>query len=265
MKRKNLCLIMFFSLLILTACGKNGEVGVNELIDEINKEIEEIEKSTSYEIKIEKLEEIIPGENNDIDAKVSYEYPVIKNEKNSEIINQINEKFKNETEVAFNIQVADFKEMLPEIREWKKAVGTEMEYSSESRFKVEYNKNNIISFSEDIYFFTGGAYPNTGKASKTIDLETGKDIELKDIFTISDEEIYELALTKFYELTDKEEIFFDKEIIKEQIKNVEFYLTEDKIVFFFNENIIGPHALGTPSVEVLFDENLDIFNEKIIF
>jgi hypothetical protein len=107
-------------------------------------------------------------------------------------------------------------------------------------------------------------YPNIGKASRTINLETGKEMELKDIFTISDIEVYDIVLEKFYELADQEGIFFDKDIIKDQIKNVEFYLNEEGIVFFFNENIIGPHALGISSIEILYNENTEIFNKILL-
>jgi predicted small lipoprotein YifL len=264
MKKTFLSILAISSILILTACGKVDPVEVNNVIDEVNNQIEEVQNNNNYKIEIKRIEEIIPGENKDVDAKVSYEYPVIKNENNSEIINKINENFKNEAESAFTNQVNEFKNMVPEIREWKKLVGNDMEYSSESRYKVEYNKNNIVSFSEDIYYFTGGVYPNIGKASRTINLETGKEMELKDIFTISDIEVYDIVLEKFNELADQEGIFFDKDIIKDQIKNVEFFLNEDGIVFFFNENIIGPHALGIPSIEILYNNNPEIFKEIIL-
>ena len=53
--------------------------------------------------------------------------------------------------------------------------------------------------------------------------------------------------------------------MKEEVDNVNFYLKENALVFYFNAEQVAPYALGVPTVEVPYDDSIfliDISSDK---
>ena len=84
-----------------------------------------------------------------------------------------------------------------------------------------------------------------------------------DLWNIK-ENVHELFKQKLQkEGLELDEIWGD--ILKEEIDNVNFYLKENALVFYFNAEQVAPYALGVPTVEVPYDENIfliDISSDK---
>ncbi|WP_010296539.1 DUF4163 domain-containing protein [Clostridium senegalense] len=55
-------------------------------------------------------------------------------------------------------------------------------YSFDSEFEVTYDKNNILSIVNTIYYYTGGAHGMTIKKPYVFDTNTGKIAYLKNFF-----------------------------------------------------------------------------------
>jgi hypothetical protein len=50
------------------------------------------------------------------------------------------------------------------------------------------------------------------------------------------------------------------ELLKEEIDNVNFYIKDGALVLYFNTDQVSPYALGSPTVEVPYDESVFLIN-----
>ena len=92
--------------------------------------------------------------------------------------------------------------------------------------------------------------------SHTYDMKTGKEVDLDDLVTDSREDLEYLWLASFTALIDAEPDEFYSNAEKKLEKNlneVDFYLTEDGIVFYLSPGIIAPPETGAVSFEITYD------------
>ena len=91
--------------------------------------------------------------------------------------------------------------------------------------------------------------------SHTYDMKTGKEVDLDDLVTDSREDLEYLWLASFMALIDAEPDEFYSNAEKKLEKNldkVDFYLTEDGIVFYLSPGIIAPPETGAVSFEIAY-------------
>ena len=132
-------------------------------------------------------------------------------------------------------------------------------YYESSSNEIIYNKNDILSYTVSIEYYTGGAHGGHGYNNHVINLKTGDKIEEQDIF-INDyhdrlAKIIVDIITSDYNLTDPEELegmgFFN---IQEIYPNNNFYINEDGITYTFNEYEIAAYFVGKIDVVIPFDK-----------
>ena len=92
--------------------------------------------------------------------------------------------------------------------------------------------------------------------SHTYDMTTGKEVDLEDLVSDSREDLEYLWTVSFSALIDAdEEAFYSnaKKKLEKNLDKVDFYLTEDGIVFYLSPGIIAPEETGAVSFEIAYD------------
>lgn len=126
-----------------------------------------------------------------------------------------------------------------------------------NKYTISYNNDKIISMYIDNYQYTGGAHGITIRKSYTIDLETGKSLEVKDLFN----EAYDYNKVICSEINKQinehpENFFKESQILKEKQCFKEFFLSDKGIVVYYQLYDIAPYVYGIPEFTIkkeLFD------------
>lgn len=118
--------------------------------------------------------------------------------------------------------------------------------------------NEIASFYQDEYLYTGGANGQTKRIGQTINTLTGEIKYLCDLF--QDKKNYELCIKnniiKQIKTSDDPSIYFKDypSLIEETFNPHNFYLTSEGIVIFFELYDIAPHSTGIPTFLIPYSQ-----------
>jgi hypothetical protein len=139
------------------------------------------------------------------------------------------------------------------------------QYEGYMDFKVNYDKNDIISITTEKYIFTGGAHGMTYLVSYNYNLKTGDEIKLKDLFKKSID--YKDIINNFIKESIKknEDLYFKgDEGFKGISDNQKFYIINDGIVVYFDLYEIAPYYVSIPKFKLPFIEFKKYLNQKYI-
>ena len=118
---------------------------------------------------------------------------------------------------------------------------------------VGYIDDNILEIDTLSYRYTGGAHGSNLKSMELYDINSGEKIPstLEEVFNINDENKDELlALLSAYLKPQKERLFmFPIDTLPSS-----FFLSEDGIIFMWNEYEIAPYASGMITAKIGFNE-----------
>jgi len=176
---------------------------------------------------------------------------------NDEIRNDIM-KFYNESQS----QAKDYQKDLPD---------EQNKFVANSDFEIKKNSDNILSLVVEYYKYSGGAHGYYEDVAYNIDIRTGKNIKLQDLF--KDGYDYKNIINKNI-ISQIEQLVIDDPQNKgiyefSSIKeNQKFYIQDDNIVIYFDLYDIAPYAAGIPKFKInikninhiLKEEYLDVFN-----
>lgn len=132
-------------------------------------------------------------------------------------------------------------------------------YYEMSENEIEYNKNDILSYSVSFSNYTGGAHGSHSTGYHVIDLKTGKILTEKDIF-IDDyqEQLAEILVDKIAEIN---EVQHPKELeqlgffsVEEIFPNDNFLIDETGITYAFNEYEIAAYVVGLIDIHIPYSE-----------
>lgn len=143
-----------------------------------------------------------------------------------------------------------------------KAGGIFLPYSFYKTFDVTYDHEDIISIVDYHSDFTGGAYTTETKLGATYQLSTGSLLSPYNILSGSEEEINQKVEAAFSALIDESPDAFvenAKEIVKENLSTMNFYLTSEGVTFFFQPDHIAPRAAGYPEISFPYTGNENAF------
>ena len=209
-------------------------------------------KQYAHRIKDMNKVESMKTTNGNTAVDIKYSYPVMENLDQNSVIEAINNKLKTYVEEW----VSDVKQEITDYSLMTLAEENEIKYEYELAFDVTADEEKLLSVVYRCVANTGGAHPNSWKDAMVLSFETGEELNLVDIFNL-DEDYIMMSIEKFYELDIDEnpERFYEnaKEILPEAMKNVEYYVTEDRVIFFFNPYEIAPYAAGY--VEIMVERN----------
>ncbi len=145
---------------------------------------------------------------------------------------------------------------------------SDMQFSFETGFQVEYNSKDFVSIVMSHYQFTGGAHGNYFALGYNINIEDGSIITLKDILNdgsidLLTYECEETLLEKYEANSLLEAGLFENEISISD--DQDFYIIPGAIVIQFDPYEIGPWVMGEITAEISFDKIVDILKDDIPF
>ena len=132
-------------------------------------------------------------------------------------------------------------------------------YDAVMKYTVTLNANCHLSTYFDKYEYTGGAHGNTIRVSDNWDLQTGRYIELEDLFR-SGENYREMIIAEIIKIAEKEMaddpyIFFDdyKKLIVEYFNEESFNLNPKTLSIYYQQYDIGPYVSGIVVFEIPYE------------
>ncbi|MGM9535333.1 MAG: DUF3298 and DUF4163 domain-containing protein [Intestinibacter sp.] len=146
----------------------------------------------------------------------------------------------------------------------------ENQFAISSDFEVKKNTDKVFSILIKYYRYSGGAHGNYEYVPYNIDLTSGRVFILNDVFKENlkyQEVINQEIRRQIRELNIKNNLpeestqLYSFNGIKEGQK---FYLTDDKIIVFFDLYDIAPYVAGIPEFEIGRDIVENIMNPKYI-
>mgnify|MGYP005795289675 CR=1 FL=1 len=138
-------------------------------------------------------------------------------------------------------------------------------YKGMSTFEYEI-VDNILSLRVTLIQFTGGAHPMAFVKNYNFDLNTGEVLKIEDIFNEEGKKNYKEVIDKIIldKMNESPENYFIDDF-KGIGDNVQYYLTKDDIVIFFQLYEIAPYSAGIPEFKIpysVFKDELIIDNLK---
>ncbi len=118
-------------------------------------------------------------------------------------------------------------------------------YSFDCNYEITYLDNNTISILLDYYEFTGGAHGMPFRQAYTFDLNTGTQLQLKDIMDMSEADIVTFVKEAFKKnIKQNRDNYFAgaEEIVDSEYFVYDFYIQPNKIVFFTQTYLLEPYA-----------------------
>lgn len=140
-----------------------------------------------------------------------------------------------------------------------KPVAAWFSYYEMSNNEIEYNQNNILSYSISFNNYTGGAHGAHSTLHHVIDLKTGKQITEEDIFIENfQEQLAQILVDKIATLNEVQDVkelenigFFS---VDEIFPNNNFMIDDTGITYAFNEYEIAAYVVGLVEVQIPYKE-----------
>ena len=194
-------------------------------------------KQGQYAVTSAHISKNITDDKGNILITVAFEYPVIENKDNNAFITAVNEQYKKDAEAAISEAEAEFKDSAAAV------------LASE----VSLNQDNLLSITQLDYADTYGAHPNTLKSSKTFNLAENKALTLSEVLgkNAADTDSYvKEKFDAYVKETVGELLEYYQQNSEKALSAVNFCLTEDALVLYYNPYDILPYAAGSPEVKV---------------
>jgi predicted secreted protein len=128
-------------------------------------------------------------------------------------------------------------------------------YELVTRYQECYQNDTLLSLYVDYYQYTGGAHGMTDRRSYNIDLQTGKDVALTDLFQ-SSYDYQKVVNTKIKEqIAAQPDVYFTGDMgFKGISDNQSYYLQDGFLVVYFSQYQIAPYATGIPEFKIPLTE-----------
>lgn len=185
-----------------------------------------------------------------IDVKI----PEINGLNNKEAEKVINKKILEFT----NVWINDVKEIADEYYGSPNNVYPIFPYQLISKYTIK-SQNKILSFYIDYYQFTGGAHGITNRIPYNIDINTGRELLLNDLFV--DKYEYKKVINKEIkkQIAKNPDVYFPgKDGFNGVKKNQQYFIDGSNLVVYFGQYEIAPYAAGIPEFKIpikLFGES----------
>ncbi len=123
-------------------------------------------------------------------------------------------------------------------------------------FRVPYNQPGLISIVLDDYRYTGGAHGGDIRTAYTFDLETGRQLGLGDLMKEGSDyrSFINQRIRQEIDKMVQESGFSELATFEDIGDSPNFYLTDDAIVFFFQQYEYFPYAAGIPEFAIPYSD-----------
>lgn len=187
--------------------------------------------------------------------KVNVKIPQITCLKDKEQEKVINNKIYEWT----NMWIMDVEKLAKEYFGAPKVEQPTFPYELTSNYIVK-NSNEILSLYIDYYQYTGGAHGITTRVPYNIDIKTGKELMLKDLFKEGYDYKSIINNSINNEIAKNPDNYFQgKEGFNGVNEKQTYYLEENNIIIYFPYYEIAPYAFGMPEFKIplkTFENNL---------
>ena len=145
---------------------------------------------------------------------------------------------------------------------YKETMASSFNWQSLKFLHILMNGSHVLSFYIDHYAFTGGAHGLQTRQYTVVNLWTGKEVTLKDIFKDNSEtHLSSILSDKIHEKNHlpTTQSLKDAGFFTDTIKPTDnFYITREGIGFFYNQYDIAPYASGSIDIFIPFNELKDL-------
>ena len=236
--------------------------------------------ANAYSVSAKKIEETITDdEGNALIEAVAY-YPVIENPTEIPCLDIINSDYKWDAQKFIEEAKAKKEDALY----LKNEMGeTFTPFVYELTFEQTYGILGYLSFTNHKYINVGGVHPAKIMESKTYGISYETEMSVSDIIDeerlnvllggdVTDEEapdvslneyVTDLFVEKLNEIAPEAADIYTYDYVNEYLGYLQFYLTKNSLVLYFNQGEIAPFALGVISVEIPYDMQLYTEEEAI--
>lgn len=239
--KKNWVLILFLVCMIFvtSGCKIEGDKPDSEFLVEI-------EYST--------LEKVVKNDMNKDIINISINYPVIKNEKNIETLEKINNYYAEFAKNYISKIESEEKDFAQDDFESAKEDNRNfMPHEYARDVELKYN-GKLLSFLNTQYMNTGGAHPNSVQEGDTFDLATGEKLTLENVIGKNKDEVKNIVLEKVITEIKKVEgtdEFYYYESYKDDVVSTfnseDYFITDDGVYIFYQQYSIAPYVAGFPT------------------
>ncbi|MCR4674791.1 MAG: RsiV family protein [Lachnospiraceae bacterium] len=140
-----------------------------------------------------------------------------------------------------------------------------MYYEDTNTIHMERVDDQVFSFTENSSSFLGGAHGTYGTVGVTFDTQTGKQLELSDVFNTTEDVVSVLQTlleenypdTQFFDLAGTMQSY----ITDPDVYHLCWYMTSEGVTFVFNPYELASYADGMQTVQVTFNEHPELFKE----
>lgn len=184
-------------------------------------------------------------------------------------IEYVDKVVKDKINSSLKDQVLEFKQYIEDIyKEFISSTPKELvDSSASSEFRgmsdFEYEIiDNILSIRLNLIQFTGGAHPMTYRRDFNFDLKTGNVLKLGDLFNEEGKKTYKDKVDSIIRnvIEENPDNYFVNEF-KGIGDNVQYYLTKDNIVIFYQLYELAPYSAGIPEFKIpysVFGGNINV-------
>ncbi|MDD6209169.1 MAG: DUF3298 domain-containing protein [Bacteroidales bacterium] len=264
-------LAIFFLSVVICSCKKNTETKENPI------KFETITKNASYHL-------FDKEKNPNCELEIAFTYPteytdnnILKEIQNKFIVSALGEDYINENpqkaiEKYIKSYIDTYKELEPDFQKESESLSDDEDpgawyyYTENLSNDIFFNQAKILSYTNRLETYTGGAHGAHAYNNHVIDLTTGKWITEEDIFVEGyTEPITKLLIEKIAELNQVDDPSKLNEIgyfgIEEIQPNGNILVNEQGITYTFNEYEIAAYAIGVTKVLLPYDE-IELYLKK---
>lgn len=192
---------------------------------------------------------------------VDIEYPEISLKQSPIIQFLINRAYKNEAEKFY--KYAEDTLLKDAISNYKQSIANNYPFNpfdAVMKFTVTLNKSCRLSTYFDKYEYTGGAHGNTIRTSQNYNLQSGRKIQLKDLFGRG-ENYRKIVLDEILKIAEKNMsespgIYFEdyKNLIVKYFNPQSFNLTPNAVAIYYQQYEIGPYVSGIVTFSIPYED-----------
>ena len=197
------------------------------------------------------------------------QYPVLSGPWSEQSLDNINEVLKQ----AANMAIAQGRQNAKELENAAATIDPSyselLQCSTYFDYDIKYNQNGLLSVVLSNYQYAGGAHGSTIQTAYTFDLNTGCQLTLSDLMKSESgyRKVFDAQIRKEIDKRIEENLLYEFEVHPFQTlgENPDFYLTDDDIVFYFQQYEYFPYAAGIQAFPISYDSIANLLKPSFNF
>ena len=215
--------------------------------------------ANAYVVYAEKVTETVTDDlGNTLIEAVAY-YPVVENPNKIPCLDKVNADYKSDA-YKFLKEARAKKDDAVILR--KQMGDTFKPFVFELTYEQTYTVRGYLSFVNHKYINVGGVHPTAIMESRTYCVSTDAEMTITDVL-IEDslnaslnDYVTSLFVNKLKDTSPEAAEIYTADYVRDYLGNVQFYLTKNSLVLYFNQGELAPYALGVISVEIPYETEL---------